>query len=93
MSSCPGSNAPTQTTPGPSVQIVETTGDHALAERVAGHKGKSTLARHYDKSKRLDPMLAALMAWADAVDDAAARAALVEESNVAPLRPSLIRSG
>jgi len=30
MSSCPGSNAPTQTTPGPSVQIVETTGDQTM---------------------------------------------------------------
>jgi integrase len=55
--------------------IVEITGDESLAERIAGHKGKTTLARHYDKSRRLDSMLAALSAWATAIDDAAMRAA------------------
>ncbi len=54
--------------------IVEITGDESIAERVAGHKGKSTLAKHYDQSRRLDPMLAALTLWAAAIDDAAARA-------------------
>jgi len=53
--------------------IVELTGDEGLAERIAGHKGQSALARHYDKSKRLAAMLEALTAWADAVDDAAER--------------------
>jgi len=53
--------------------IIELTGGEALAERVAGHKGQSALARHYDKAKRLNPMLKALTAWADAVDDAAER--------------------
>lgn len=53
--------------------IVELTGDEGLAERVAGHKGKTTLARHYDQSRRLAPMLSALQAWADAVDAAAER--------------------
>jgi integrase len=57
--------------------IVEITGDETLAERIAGHKGKSTLARHYDRSKRLEPMLGALSAWAEALDAAAARAALL----------------
>ena len=55
--------------------LVEITDDETLAERVAGHKGKTTLSLHYDKSKRLEPMLAALTAWAGALDDAAARAA------------------
>lgn len=54
--------------------IVELTGDEALAERIAGHKGKSTLARHYDRSQRFAPMLDALTQWADAIDAAAARA-------------------
>ncbi|MBX3528152.1 MAG: integrase family protein [Rhodoblastus sp.] len=48
--------------------IGELTGDDALAERIAGHKGTTTLAKHYDKSKRLAPMLAALQEWADALD-------------------------
>jgi integrase len=55
--------------------LVEITGDETLAERIAGHKGKSTLSRHYDKSKRLEPMLAALSAWTGTLDAAAARAA------------------
>jgi integrase len=54
--------------------IVELTGDEGLAERIAGHAGKTTLTRHYDQSKRLAPMLSALQQWADAVDDAAERA-------------------
>ena len=54
--------------------LMELTGDEALAERIAGHKSRSTLSMHYDRSKRLEPMLKALTAWADAVDDAAARA-------------------
>lgn len=53
--------------------IAEITGDDALAERIAGHKGKSTLARHYDRSARLAPMRAALQAWADALDGGAGR--------------------
>jgi integrase len=40
--------------------ITELTGDDAIAERIAGHKGKTTLARHYDRSARLAPMRAAL---------------------------------
>jgi integrase len=55
--------------------LVEITGDPVLVERVLGHKGKTTLARHYDRSMRLAPMLKALSAWADVIDDAAARAA------------------
>ncbi|WP_292532854.1 tyrosine-type recombinase/integrase, partial [Methylocystis sp.] len=54
--------------------IVELTGDTALAERIAGHAGGSTLAKHYDRSTRLAPMLDALTAWANAIDDAVARA-------------------
>ncbi len=54
--------------------VVELTGDETLAERIAGHRARSTLAMHYDQSKRLEPMLKALSAWADAVDDAAMRA-------------------
>lgn len=53
--------------------IVELTGDTTLAERIAGHKGGSTLARHYDRSARLAPMLAVLTQWADAIDAARAR--------------------
>jgi integrase len=54
--------------------VVEISGDESLAERIAGHKGVSTLARHYDRSARLSPMLDALSKWADAIDAAAARA-------------------
>jgi integrase len=54
--------------------VVELTGDEGLAERIAGHKGKSTLARVYDRSQRLTPMLDALSRWAYAIDDARARA-------------------
>jgi integrase len=55
--------------------LVEITGDETLAERIAGHKGRSTLSRHYDMSKRLEPMLTAVSAWADALYAAVARAA------------------
>ena len=54
--------------------IGELTGDDAIAERIAGHKGKSTLARHYDQSRRLAPMLKALQAWSDALESMAAKA-------------------
>ena len=54
--------------------VVELTGDTVLAERIAGHKGGSTLAKHYDRSTRLAPMLDTLTAWANAIDDAVARA-------------------
>ena len=53
----------------------ELTGDDAIAERIAGHKGKSTLARHYDQSRRLAPMLTALQAWSDALEQMASKAA------------------
>jgi integrase len=49
-------------------------GHGEIAERVAGHAGKTVLGRHYDRSNRLDSMSAALTAWADAVDDAVQRA-------------------
>jgi integrase len=55
--------------------IAELTGNDSLAERIAGHRGVSVFSRHYDRSARLDPMLEALQRWADAIDDAAARAA------------------
>ncbi len=54
--------------------LVEISGDMALAEKIAGHKGTSTLARHYDRSTRQDAALKALTAWAEAIDDARARA-------------------
>jgi integrase len=54
--------------------LVELTGDEGLVEKIAGHKGRSVLRVHYDKSKRLDDMLTALAKWADAIDDAVARA-------------------
>lgn len=54
--------------------IVELTGDEALAERIAGHKGASTLSKHYDQSRRFAAMRDALTKWADAVDAAVKRA-------------------
>lgn len=49
----------------------ELTGDDALAKRIVGHKDKetqSTLAKHYDRSRRLKAMLGPLQRWADALD-------------------------
>ncbi|GLI93386.1 tyrosine-type recombinase/integrase [Methylocystis echinoides] len=63
--------------------IVELTGDDGLAERIAGHAGKTTLTRHYDQAKRLAPMLNALQQWADAVDDAAERRKAAEAAEAA----------
>jgi integrase len=54
--------------------IIESTGDEAIAERIAGHKSKTTLGKHYDQARRYAAMRDALTAWADAVDDAARRA-------------------
>jgi integrase len=45
-----------------------------LAERIAGHAGRSVLARHYDRSNRLEAMREALTAWARAIDNAVHRA-------------------
>ncbi|WP_292531250.1 tyrosine-type recombinase/integrase, partial [Methylocystis sp.] len=53
--------------------IVELTGDTALAERIAGQAGRTKLAKHYDRSRRLDAALDALTKWADAIDAARAR--------------------
>ena len=55
--------------------ISELTGDDAIVERIAGHKGRSTLSRHYDRSARLKPMLSALQAWSDAIERTFAEAA------------------
>jgi integrase len=49
-------------------------GYEGLAERIAGHVPSTVMGRHYDKSKRLTPMLEALEAWSAVVDDAARRA-------------------
>jgi integrase len=49
-------------------------GYEGLAERIAGHVPSTVMGRHYDKSKRLTPMLEALEAWSAVVDDAAQRA-------------------
>jgi integrase len=49
----------------------ELTGNDAVAKRIVGHKDettKSTLAKHYDRSRRLKAMLAPLQQWADALD-------------------------
>lgn len=54
--------------------LVEISGDTALAEKIAGHKGTTTLSRVYDRSTRQDAALKALTAWAEAIDDARARA-------------------
>lgn len=54
--------------------FIELTGDEPLAERIAGHKGKSTMSRVYDRSARYAPMLDALNRWAAAIDAARARA-------------------
>lgn len=66
--------------------IVELTGDTGLAEKIAGHKGGSTLSRHYDRSTQQAATLKALSAWANAIDTAAAReaAARAEKSNLPP---------
>lgn len=52
--------------------VIELTGDESLAKRTAGHKPKE-VARHYDRSKRLNHMLTAVTLWADAIDAAVAR--------------------
>jgi integrase len=54
--------------------IIELSGDEGLAERIAGHAARTTMGKHYDKSKRLDDMLTALKAWANAIDEARDRA-------------------
>jgi integrase len=56
-----------------------------IAERIAGHAGKTVLGRHYDRSKRLDTMLAALGEWGDAVDDAAKRAIQTNSATAEPV--------
>ncbi|HKH80845.1 MAG TPA: integrase arm-type DNA-binding domain-containing protein [Methylovirgula sp.] len=45
-------------------------GHEAVAERIAGHTARHVLGRHYDRSTRLEPMRAALEAWAAAVERA-----------------------
>ena len=49
-------------------------GHESVAERIAGHVPRHVLGRHYDRAARLEPMRAALEAWAAAISDAAARA-------------------
>ena len=49
----------------------ELTGDDTLAKRIVGHKdetSRSTLAKHYDRSRRMKAMLAPLQQWADGLD-------------------------
>jgi integrase len=48
-------------------------GYDGLAERIAGHVPVSPMAKHYDKSQRLAPMLDALEAWSAAIDGACQR--------------------
>lgn len=50
-------------------------GHGSVAERIAGHVGNSVMARHYDRSDRLEAMHAALTAWASAVHAVPSRAA------------------
>jgi integrase len=54
-------------------------GYEGLAERIAGHVPTSVMGKHYDKSRRLTPMLQALEAWSAAIDDAADRAKAATE--------------
>jgi len=49
-------------------------GHEGVAGRIAGHRGVGVMAVHYDRSKRLDAMRAALATWSAAIDDAAERA-------------------
>jgi integrase len=49
-------------------------GYEGLAERIAGHVPSTVMGKHYDKSKRLTPILLALEAWSAAVDAAMNRA-------------------
>jgi len=61
----------------------ELTGDDALAKRIIGHKDertRSTLARHYDRSRRLKAMLGPLQQWTDALDRMASSHEMSEES-------------
>lgn len=48
-------------------------GHEEVAGRIAGHSPRHVLGRHYDRSTRLEPMRAALEAWAGALEQAAAR--------------------
>src|SRR3954447_7574079 len=52
------------------------TGDDALAKRIHKDQGtKSTLAKHYDRSRRLKAMLVPLQRWADALEAMASETA------------------
>src|ERR1700733_11087460 len=43
-------------------------GHESVAERIAGHVPRHVMGKHYDRSKRVEPMLLALEAWSEAVD-------------------------
>jgi integrase len=48
-------------------------GHESVAERIAGHKPRHVMGRHYDQSKRLKAMREALEDWSSAIDAAANR--------------------
>src|ERR1700722_425407 len=48
-------------------------GHESVAERIAGHVPRHVMGKHYDRSKRVEPMLLALEAWSEAVDAARSR--------------------
>jgi integrase len=59
-------------------------GHEAVAERIAGHTPRHVLGRHYDRSARLEPMRAALEAWAQSVLFASSNAAEAHENSQEP---------
>jgi integrase/recombinase XerD len=49
-------------------------GHEGVAGRIAGHRGSGVFAVHYDRSRRLEAMRAAIVEWSQTIDAAAARA-------------------
>ena len=45
-------------------------GHEGVAGRIAGHRGSSVMAVHYDRSRRLAAMRTALLEWSSTIDAA-----------------------
>ena len=52
---------------------LEELGHGSVVKRIAGHEARDVTGRHYDRSRRIDAMRAALEAWSIAIDGAAER--------------------
>jgi integrase len=53
---------------------LEELGHGSVVRRIAGHEARDVTSRHYDRSRRVDAMRAALEAWSAEIDAAAQRA-------------------